>query len=197
MGWNRTLACGFEGGRQVRFLMLIFSTLLMLGSPAMAEKWPTKRFEVLNVSGSGFFTKPEVSTEPYPDAAELKKLEDFLTFSAERLEAWGFPAPAMEVNTTARCAKCYHIYMTDFEDDLAVDSSVRGYAGSWGRSFAHGGYVVVHIDRKLATRTDLKVMQPRAYTTAVHEMIHPVLHKTKYAYDRGGFLYDGNKQIGE
>lgn len=186
-----------QGGTQVRFFILIISALLMLGPPAMAQKWPTTQFEVLNVDGSGLWAKPEVSTVPYPDASELKKLEDFLAFSAVRLEAWGFPAPDMEVNTTARCAKCYHIYMSDLAGWLDTPGSgTRGYADNVGWSFAHGKYTVVNIDRRYATSTDLKVVQPRAYTTVVHEMIHPILNQTRYAYDRAGQL-DGNKRVGD
>lgn len=167
----------------------------MLGLPAKAEKWPTTQFEVLNVGGSGFFSKSEVSTEPYPDAAELEKLEDFLAYSAGRLEAWGFPAPHMEVNTTARCAKCYHIYLTDLPMNLILRTAARGYTISSGLSPAHGNYAVVNVDRGRGTSSDFKMIQPEAYVTAVHEMIHPILSETKYAFDRAG-RPDGNKQIG-
>lgn len=177
----------------MRFLILVISALLMLGLPAKAQKWPTTQFEVLNVDGRGFLTKPEVSSEPYPDASELKKLEDILAFSARRLEAWGFPPPNLEVNTTARCAKCYHIYLHEF--GWIKGSTTRGVTDSFGGSPAHGTYEIISINRSLATTGDKRRFLPGAYVTVIHELIHPILKQTNYAYDEPGQL-DGNKKIG-
>lgn len=177
----------------MRFLILMISALLMIGSPAKAQKWPTTQFEVLNVDGRGFVTKPEVSTEPYPGASELKKLEDILAFSARRLESWGFPPPNLEVNTTARCEKCYHIYLHEF--GWIKGSSTPGVTDSFGISPAHGTYEVISINRSAATTADNKRLLPGAYVTVIHELIHPILKQTNYAYDKPGWP-DGNKKIG-
>jgi len=175
----------------VRFLILVISVLLMPGLSAKAQKWPTTQFEVLNVDGSGFFTKPEVSTEPFPDETQLKKLEDILAFSARRLEAWGFPPPNLEVNTTARCAKCYHIYVHEL--GLISGSGTRGATDSFGQSPAHGDYDVISINRSLVTTEDKKQFLPEAYETVIHEMIHAILPYTNYFDDEPGSMHNSEE----
>jgi len=178
------------------------------GTPSNAKtKWPTTKFEVLNVCTSKLgafglmFSVPDATTkqEPFPERTELRKLEEFLTFSAIRMQDWGFPAPDIEVFTSKDKGEFYRLYMIDIEPGTAVSCDggpkkspaddgrvTKGLTKAFPGPSELGEYSAVTIDRTLVTSPGNKTLLPTAYITAAHELFHAVQHRTTYGYLKAG-----------
>ena len=161
--------------------MRIFSTtLLFLLAPmlfAAADSWPTTRIDVYK-GDSGYFS--EDSEADLPGDAEVRKLEDFLSYAAQRMEGWGFPAPALQLIHTETCAACYRIYL----DEIVIGGDdATGLTSNFGWTFSNGDYDVTTINRDKALKDNDTKILVTAYITGAHELFHTVQHKTKYLND--------------
>ena len=161
--------------------MRIFSTtLLFLLAPmlfAAADSWPTTRIDVYK-GDSGYFS--EDNEADLPGDVEVRKLEDFLSYAAQRMEGWGFPAPALQLIHTETCAACYRIYL----DEIVIGGDdATGLTSNFGWTFSNGDYDVTTINRDKALKDNDTKILVTAYITGAHELFHTVQHKTNYLND--------------
>mgnify|MGYP003648103716 CR=1 FL=1 len=187
---QRNVSALTEGTEPMRTLLVIMVSVLALALPSMAQlapvteapvrPWPTTQFDVYNGDPGFFGPGDEAAT---PSAAELKKMEDFLSFAAVQMQDWGFPAPALEVIKTETCPACYRIFLG------TPLGGANGVTGSMGWSYANGTFDVTVLNRDKLLKNDKFLA--RAYATAAHELFHTVQHRTKYLYDKAGQI-DGN-----
>ena len=161
----------------MRIFLAIIMFLLVPAQFAAAESWPTTRIDVYK-GDSGFFSEDD--EDPLPGDDQVRKLEEFLSYSAKRMEAWGFPAPALQVIHTKTCAACYRIYL----DEIAINGDdASGITSNNGWALSTKGYDVSTINRDKVLSEDEKTILPTAYIAGAHELFHTVQHRTKYLYD--------------
>jgi hypothetical protein len=162
---------------------LLMGLLILMTFPAAhADPWPTKTFDIYK-GDSGVISADD--EEALPTESELKKIEDFLSYVATQLEAWGFPAPALEVFSDEACTKCYRIYL----DEMVLSSSETfGGTSNFGWSYTTGTNNVITLNSDHALTPDGQTLLAAAYVTAAHELFHAV-------QDRTNFLFDDNPAV--
>ena len=160
--------------------MRIFLAILvvLLASPsthlAAADAWPTTRIDVYK-GDSGFFSEDDEAE--LPGDSEVRKLEDFLSYAAERMEAWGFPAPALQLIESEACAACYRIYLDEI---VFGGGDAAGVTSNFVWTPSAGEYDVTTIDRNKALKDNDTKIRVAAYITGAHELFHTVQHSTPY-----------------
>jgi hypothetical protein len=162
---------------------LLMGLLILMTFPAAhADPWPTKTFDIYK-GDSGVISADD--EEALPTESELKKIEVFLSYVATQLEAWGFPAPALEVFSDEACTKCYRIYL----DEMVLSSSETfGGTSNFGWSYTTGTNNVITLNSDHALTPDGQTLLAAAYVTAAHELFHAV-------QDRTNFLFDDNPAV--
>ena len=164
----------------MRAILALVAAVFLFGLPAGAAPWPTKKFDIYK-GDPGFFSRDD--EDELPQQSELNKLENFLEYAANRLEAWGFPAPNLELVSTDTCRRCYRIYLDEIPTQNIFSTDTLGATSDIGWTYANGDKTVIQLERRLLVLEDEFTLDASAYFVAAHELFHAIQYNTPHWRD--------------
>lgn len=182
--------------RAVLAVLALAAVCLAAPSPARAEAWTIKKFQVVNVEPSGdvealggLGNLPELIVRAIREAGPVDPdfpgvfetvemdpetawaIERFLNESAELFESWDFAEPALQpVVETGNGERAYRVYLVDRFDDQTLPEDA--WAGIYKGSCNDFEERVILLDA--SSLLEGGRLTPKGAQTAAHELFHAV-----------------------